>query len=96
MYTYIGEVIVSVNPYRKLDIYNEECILEYMDKEPYERPPHIYAVAESAYHDMKKYRKGSCILITGQSIKIMPESYYSDSPLPSATSILLNKVFSFL
>ena len=65
MYTYIGEVIVSVNPYRPLDIYNDDYVAEYMGKEPYERPPHIYAVAESAYHDMKRLRKDSLIIISG-------------------------------
>ena len=72
MYTYIGEVVVSVNPYRKLDIYNDSYIMEYMGKEPYERPPHIYAVAESAYHDMKKFRKDSCIIISGEKLAIEP------------------------
>ena len=66
MYTYIGEVVLSVNPYRTLDIYNDKYVMEYMGKEPYERPPHIYAVAESAYHDMKRLRKDSCIVISGQ------------------------------
>ena len=66
MYTYIGEVVVSVNPYRSLDIYNDKFVFEYMGKEPYERPPHIYAVAESAYHDMKRLGKDSCIVISGK------------------------------
>ena len=67
MYTYIGEVILSVNPYRTLDIYNDQYVMEYMGKEPYERPPHIFAVAESAYHDMKRLGKDSCIIISGES-----------------------------
>ena len=66
MFTYIGEVVVSVNPYKTLDIYNDTYVKEYMGKEPYERPPHIYAVAESAYHDMKRLCKDSCIVISGE------------------------------
>ena len=66
MYTYVGEVILSVNPYRTLDIYNDQRVMEYMGKEPYERPPHIFAVAESAYHDMKRLTKDSCIIISGK------------------------------
>ncbi len=65
MYTYIGEVVVSVNPYRSVDIYNDEYVEEYRGKEIYERPPHIFAVADSAYHDMIRLCKDSCIVITG-------------------------------
>lgn len=66
MYTYIGEVVLSVNPYRTLDIYNDQYVMDYLGKEPYERPPHIFAVAESAYHDMKRLGKDSCIIISGE------------------------------
>jgi hypothetical protein len=66
MYTYVGEVVLSVNPYRTLDIYNDQQVMEYMGQEPYERPPHIFAVAESAYHDMKRLGKDSCIIISGK------------------------------
>lgn len=65
MYTYIGEVVVSVNPYRSVDIYNDEYVEEYRGKEIYERPPHIFAVADSAYHDMRRLNKDSAIVITG-------------------------------
>lgn len=66
IYTYIGEVVVSVNPYRFLDIYNDEFVEEYRGRETYERPPHIFAVADAAYHDMKRLQTDSCIVITGE------------------------------
>ena len=65
VYTYIGEVVVSVNPYRFVDIYNEDYVEEYRGRDRYERPPHIFAVADSAYHDMRRLSKDSCIVITG-------------------------------
>ena len=77
MYTYIGEVVVSVNPYCNLDIYNDTYVMEYMGKEPYERPPHIYAVAESAYHDMKRLIKDSCIVISGKQGKKIVVKYFA-------------------
>lgn len=66
IYTYIGEVVVSVNPYRFVDIYNDDYVEEYRGREHYERPPHIFAVADAAYHDMKRLQKDSCIVITGE------------------------------
>ena len=57
---------MSVNPYRTVDIYNEEYVEKYRGREVYERPPHIFAVADSAYHDMARLGKDSCIVITGR------------------------------
>ena len=68
IYTNIGEVVVSVNPYRFIDIYNDEYVEEYRGKEFYERPPHIFAIADAAFHDMQRLHTNSCILISGQWI----------------------------
>lgn len=66
IYTNIGEVVVSVNPYRYVDIYNDDYVEEYRGREVYERPPHIFAIADSAFHDMRRLQKDSCILISGR------------------------------
>ncbi|VDI66782.1 Hypothetical predicted protein [Mytilus galloprovincialis] len=41
IYTYIGPVLVSVNPYHQLDIYNDEIIQTYRNVNFYELPPHM-------------------------------------------------------
>lgn len=57
--------MVSVNPYRLLNIYGRETIEQYKGRELYERPPHLFAVADAAYKAMKRRSKDTCIVISG-------------------------------
>ena len=70
IYTYIGEVVVSVNPYRTVDLYGNNYVEQYRGREIYERPPHIFALADSAYKTMKRQAKDTCVVISGEA----PES----------------------
>uniref|UniRef100_A0A5F8GV20 Unconventional myosin-Ia n=1 Tax=Monodelphis domestica TaxID=13616 RepID=A0A5F8GV20_MONDO len=67
IYTYIGNVVVSVNPYQQLPIYGPEFIDKYKDYNFYELKPHIYALANQAYQSLKDHDRDQCILITGES-----------------------------
>ncbi|PHZ15091.1 myosin 1 [Rhizopus microsporus ATCC 52813] len=67
VYTYSGLFLVAVNPYRNLSIYTDEYIQSYKGRRRGEMPPHIYAVADQAYHDMVQDRENQSILITGES-----------------------------
>ncbi|KAI9497703.1 P-loop containing nucleoside triphosphate hydrolase protein [Zychaea mexicana] len=66
-YTYSGLFLVAVNPYRKLPIYSQDYIQSYKGRRRGELPPHIYAVADQAYHDMVQDGDDQSILITGES-----------------------------
>lgn len=67
IYTYIGNVLVSVNPYQQLPIYGPEFIAKYQDSTFYELKPHIYALANVAYQSLRFRDRDQCILITGES-----------------------------
>ncbi|CAB3374689.1 Hypothetical predicted protein [Cloeon dipterum] len=67
IYTYIGEVCVSVNPYRTVNIYDQEQVNKYKGREIFENPPHIFAIADSAHKVMKQQGRDTCIVISGES-----------------------------
>uniref|UniRef100_A0A1A7WGA3 Unconventional myosin-Ib n=1 Tax=Iconisemion striatum TaxID=60296 RepID=A0A1A7WGA3_9TELE len=67
IYTYIGSVVISLNPYRSLPIYTPEKVEEYRNRNFYELSPHIYALADEAYRSLRDQDKDQCILITGES-----------------------------
>ncbi|XP_067686913.1 unconventional myosin-Ib-like [Haliotis asinina] len=67
IYTYIGNVVVSVNPYTRLQLYTPSVIEEYRSRNIYELPPHIYAIADDAYRSMRDRNLDQCIIISGES-----------------------------
>uniref|UniRef100_A0A8C3H2E4 Unconventional myosin-Ic n=1 Tax=Corvus moneduloides TaxID=1196302 RepID=A0A8C3H2E4_CORMO len=67
IYTYIGSVLVSVNPYKELEIYTKQNMERYRGVSFYEVSPHLYAIADNSYRSLRTERKDQCILISGES-----------------------------
>uniref|UniRef100_A0A3B4FN20 Unconventional myosin-Ih-like n=1 Tax=Pundamilia nyererei TaxID=303518 RepID=A0A3B4FN20_9CICH len=67
IYTYIGTLLVSVNPYKELDIYSKKQMDTYMGVNFFELPPHIYALADNAFRTMMSEFNNHFILISGES-----------------------------
>lgn len=67
IYTYIGNVLVSVNPYKELNIYSKDQVKECQNKHFFEVSPHVFAITDNAYRSLKEENREQCILISGES-----------------------------
>ncbi|XP_010873983.2 unconventional myosin-IXAa isoform X3 [Esox lucius] len=67
IYTYVGSILVVINPFQFLPIYNPKYVKMYDNHALGELEPHVYAVADVAYHAMLQRRRNQCIVISGES-----------------------------
>ncbi|KAM6426665.1 unconventional myosin-IXa isoform 3-T3 [Liasis olivaceus] len=67
IYTYVGSILIVINPFKFLPIYNPKYVKMYDNHQLGKLEPHIYAVADVAYHAMLLRRKNQCIVISGES-----------------------------
>ncbi|CAN9499418.1 unnamed protein product [Ophioblennius macclurei] len=67
IYTYCGIVLVAINPYESLPIYEADIIHAYSGQNMGDMDPHIFAVAEEAYKQMARQEKNQSIIVSGES-----------------------------
>ncbi|XP_068790636.1 myosin-IIIa isoform X3 [Struthio camelus] len=67
IYTYVGDILVAVNPFRNIDIYSSQHSKLYIGAKRTANPPHIFAVADIGYQSMVTYNSDQCIVISGES-----------------------------
>ena len=54
IYTYVANILVAVNPYFDIrDLYSPTTIKSYHGKSLGTMPPHVFAIADKAFRDMK-------------------------------------------
>ena len=55
---------MAINPYKVLPIYDQQHIIQFTNKRIGEEPPHVFAIADNAYHFMVREQKDQCVVIT--------------------------------
>ncbi|XP_070272439.1 unconventional myosin-IXb isoform X1 [Myotis yumanensis] len=67
IYTYAGSILVAVNPFKFLPIYNPKYVKMYENQQLGKLEPHVFALADVAYYAMLRKRVNQCIVISGES-----------------------------
>ncbi|XP_068185946.1 unconventional myosin-XVI [Antennarius striatus] len=70
IYTYIGHILLLVNPNKELPIYStlvSQLYLSSTGRLCSSLPPHIFSSAERAYHMMLQERHPQCFILRGES-----------------------------
>ena len=68
--TYIGDILIAMNPLKAISIYGKRVSNLYLKCENLraDLPPHVYATAEQCYREMMRTQQSQCILISGKSL----------------------------
>ena len=83
----MANILIAINPYKDLSrLYTSEAIKSYYGKSLGTMPPHVFAIADKSYRDMRSNRQSQSIIVSGESgagktesakylLKYLTESY---------------------
>jgi myosin-9 len=55
IYTYVGSILIAVNPFKFYPIYNPKYVQLYQSRRLGDLPPHIFAIADASYQASEPY-----------------------------------------
>ncbi|XP_078504213.1 unconventional myosin-VI isoform X4 [Lissotriton helveticus] len=68
IYTYVANILIAVNPYFDVPkLYTSDIIKKYQGKSLGTLAPHVYAIADKAFRDMKVLKMSQSIIVSGES-----------------------------
>ncbi|XP_058526570.1 unconventional myosin-XVI isoform X1 [Ochotona princeps] len=69
IYTFIGDVLLFVNPFKELPIYStlvSELYLSDTGRPSPSLPPHLFSCAERAFHQLFQEQRPQCFILSGE------------------------------
>jgi myosin heavy subunit len=68
IYTNVGNILISINPYEYFPIYTKEIINKYINRPlGKDMPPHVYNISHDAYYGLTAFNELQSIIISGES-----------------------------
>ncbi|XP_065144554.1 myosin VIb [Paramisgurnus dabryanus] len=68
IYTYVANILIAVNPYFDIPkLYSPDAIKSYQGRSLGTLPPHVFAIADKAYRDMRVLKMSQSIIVSGES-----------------------------
>jgi myosin-6 len=89
----VANILIAVNPYKELNsLYSLDTIKRYQGKSLGTVEPHVYAIGDKAYRDMRALKQSQSIIVSGESgagktesakylLRYLTESYGAKSGL---------------
>ena len=64
----MANILIAINPYKDLSkLYSSESIKAYQGKSLGTMTPHVFAIADKAYRDMRAFKQSQSIIVSGES-----------------------------
>ncbi|NXK05011.1 MYO6 protein, partial [Herpetotheres cachinnans] len=68
IYTYVANILIAVNPYFDIPkFYSSDTVKKYQGRSLGTLPPHVFAIADKAFRDMKVLKMSQSIIVSGES-----------------------------
>lgn len=68
IYTYVANILIAINPYYDIkNLYESKTIKSYQGKSLGTMPPHVFAIADKAFRDMKVLKSSQSVIVSGES-----------------------------
>ncbi|KAI1294601.1 Unconventional myosin-VI [Halotydeus destructor] len=68
IYTFVANILIAINPYFEMaQLYSPDVIKMYQGKSLGVLPPHVFAIADKAFRDMRALKECQSVIVSGES-----------------------------